>query len=272
MDLIKEKKMLFSALTGLLGVVIIVLLYVMFWGVLEPQKQYPTRNISISATGKAVAKPDVAIVSFSVVTEGKDTKTISDQNNEKVSKAITFLKGQGIDEKDIKTTEYNLSPVYSQQAISSVSSRTTGAEIAIPVSAPAVFVPSIAKYSLTQTVQVKIRDFKKTSEIVDALTPMGINRINRISFSVDDPETYRAQARAEAIEKAKAKAQVMAQQLGISLGDLVNISEYADGGGVQPMVSDMSGYSMKALSSIAPTIEAGSQDITVNASLTYEIK
>ncbi len=257
MDLIKEKKALFSALTGLIGVAVIVLLYIMFWGVLEPQEQYPARNISVSATGKAVAKPDVAILSFSVVSEGKDVKVISDKNNEITGKAITFLKEKGIEAKDIQTTEYNLSPVYSQQAMYS----------------SARFVPSIASYSLTQTVRVKIRDFMKTSEIVGALAPMGVNTVSQISFGVDDPEVYRAQARAEAIEKAKAKAQVMAQQLGVSLGDLVGISEYAQDNGYQPMMSSAKGMGgFAAAVAPAPSIEAGSQDIVVNANLTYEIK
>lgn len=257
MDLIKEKKSLISVLTGFVGVAIIAVLYVMFWGVLEPQEQYPARNISVSATGKAVAKPDVALLSFSVISEGKDVKTISDQNNEVTGKAIAFLKEKGIEEKDIQTTEYNLSPVYSQQpAYSSVS-----------------FTPSIVKYSLTQTVRVKIRDFTKTSEILGSLVPMGINKVGQISFGVDDPEVYRAQARAEAIEKAKAKAQVMADQLGISLGGVVSISEYAQDTAYQPMMSSVKGMGGFAESMApAPAIEAGSQEVVVNANITYEIK
>ncbi len=279
MDLIKEKKALLGALTGLVGVAIVVLLYIMFWGVLEPQEQFPARNISVSATGKAVAKPDVAVVSFSVVSEGTDIKAISDQNNETIGKAVSFLKEKGIDEKDIQTVEYNLSPVYSQKtyAPSAVLSAPLVSMSAQPASAPIIektTAPTIVKYSLTQTVRVKIRDFTKTSEIIGALAPMGINKVSQISFGIDDPEIYRAQARAEAIEKAKAKAQVMAQQLGVSLGHLVSISEYAQDNGYQPMASmakGMGGYAPES-APIAPSIEAGSQEIVVNANITYEIK
>ncbi len=279
MDLIKEKKALLGALTGLAGVAIVVLLYIMFWGVLEPQEQFPARNISVSATGKAVAKPDIAVTSFSVVSEGTDIKAISDQNNETIGKAVSFLKEKGIDEKDIQTVEYNLSPVYSQKtyAPSAILSTPSVNMRTQPVSAPVIettTAPTIVKYSLTQTVRVKIRDFTKTSEIIGALAPMGINKVSQISFGIDDPEVYRAQARAEAIEKAKAKAQVMAQQLGVSLGHLVSISEYAQDSGYQPMMSavkSMGGYSEIA-APVAPSIEAGSQEVVVNANITYEIK
>jgi hypothetical protein len=274
MDILKEKKALLSSLTGLVGVIIIVLLYVMFWGVLQPQEQYPVRNISVSASGKTTAKPDVALVSFSVVSEGKDTKVISDQNNEKINKAISFLKDQGIDEKDIKTTEYNITPVYSQQAISPLVVSTGSAPlISVPSRQPTTFVPSIVKYSITQTVQAKIRDFSKISEVVGALAPMGINKINGISFSIDDPEAARTIARADAIVKAKAKAESMAQQLEVSLGDAVSISEYAQNDGVyQPMMSKVvSGYGGES-APLAPTIEAGSQDVVVNVNVTYKIK
>jgi len=258
MELIKEKQLLFRSLAGLVGVATLVLVYLVFSGALMGQDQYPTRTLSVSAEGKVVAKPDVAFVSFSVISEGKDTKVISDENNTRMTKVTTFLKEQGIDEKDIKTTEYILSPVYSQRAmLSSVS-----------------FTPTIASYSLTQTVQVKIRDFSKVSGVVGQLVPMGVNRVQSVSFGIDDPEMYRAQARIEAIAKAKEKAEAMAEAADISLGDVVNVSEYAQGGSDYRVMSEKamsSGYGV-AVPAIAPSFEVGSQDVVIQAQVTYELK
>jgi len=258
MELIKEKQLLFRSLAGLIGVATLVLIYLVFSGALLGQDQYPTRTLSVSAEGKVVAKPDVALVSFSVVSEGKDTKVVSDENNTRMTKVTTFLKEQGIDEKDIKTTQYSLSPVYSQRALLSSAS----------------FVPTIASYSLTQTVQVKIRDFSKVSTITAQLVPMGVNQVQNVSFSIDDPETYRAQARVEALAKARAKAQVIADAADISLGDVVNVSETAQGYSDYRVMSEKamsSGYGI-AVPAVAPSLEAGSQDIVVQAQVTYEIK
>ena len=68
----------------------------------------PVRTISVSAQGKSQVKPDVAQISFSVVSRGKDPKSISEDNNAKINKAIEFVKVKGIDSKDIKTPECNL--------------------------------------------------------------------------------------------------------------------------------------------------------------------
>ncbi len=257
MENVREKKALFSALAGFVVVVTILFIYTVFWGALSGSREYPTHNISVSAVGKSVAKPDVAKFSFSVIAEGKDTKVISDEANTKITKAIDLLKSKGIDAKDIQTTEYNLSPVYSQP-VGMVYSGT--------------YVPTIAKYSLTQTVQVKIRNFDLISEIMGSLAPLGINRVSSLSFSIDDPETYRAVARAEAIEKAQKKAEAMAQALGVSLGNVVNVSEYSQEPSNYGIMEGKGGVMSAPLMPVAPTIEAGSQDVTVNVNITYELK
>lgn len=251
----KEKSALYQTASLFLMVMMVVLTYSLLWGSLKSE-QYPTKTISVNASGKSIAKPDVARISFSIVSEGKTSSEVSDKNNEVATKAISFLKDQGIDEKDIRTTEYSLNPVYSQ-AYGLMSSS---------------FVPSIEKYSLTQGIAVKVRDFSKMSSIMEKLTSLGVNRFGGVSFIVDDQEKYQEEARAEALEKAKAKAQQVAQEAGISLGDLVNVSDYpntASVGGYEMMKS--SDYSVRS-AGIAPTLEAGSQEVSVNVSLTYEIR
>ncbi|MEK9185986.1 MAG: SIMPL domain-containing protein, partial [Patescibacteria group bacterium] len=70
----------------------------------------PARTISVSADGKTVVSPDIAKISFSVVSEGADPEKLVAENTAKMNKAIDFVKAQGVEAKDIKTTNYNLSP------------------------------------------------------------------------------------------------------------------------------------------------------------------
>lgn len=216
----------------------------------------PARTLSVSAWGKASIVPDIATFSFSVITEGKDIGTITDNNNTKVHSAIDAIKAQGVDQKDISTTDYSLQPVYTQPQ---------------PGLNGGSFVPSIGSYSLTQTVTVKIRDFSKISPIMGALPGIGINRIGSLTFAVDDPDASMAGARAEAYAKALAKAQSIARENGFSLGGVVNISEYQN----QPsplyaMSAGMGGAADRGAA--APTIEPGSKEVTVTVSVVYEIK
>lgn len=253
----QSKDILFKVLAGFVGVLIIVVVYVAFFG---PLGDYTgslmiARTMSISVSDKVVATPDIANLSFSVIAEGKSITQITNDNNSKVNQAIAMLKSKGVEDKDIQTTEYNLYPVYTQPTRSSMGD----------------FVPAIAKYSLTQTVGVKIRDFSKISSILEALPGIGINRIGSISFGIDDSEVYLTQAREKAFKKAHDKAVMMAQQNGVKIGKVVSISEYPQNIYSYKEVAYGMGGGMGA-PAVAPQIQPGSQDVSVNVTVVYEVK
>lgn len=240
----------------LIGVIIITLIYTVFFGALKKYSNslYSPRTFSVSAEGKTVATPDMATFSFSVVNEGSNPKTLADENNKKMKTAVDLLKNKGVNEKDIRTSGYNLNPRYEYDETSKKS--------------------YISGYTMTQTAFVKVREIGKVADILGALPEIGVNQISSISFEVDEPEKYLKEARDKAIEEAKDKAKTMAKKAGFSLGKIINLYEYQ--GGNQPVYY---GESMKAVGMgggdvaySTPTIQAGSQEITVQASITYEIR
>jgi uncharacterized protein YggE len=211
----------------------------------------PVRTITVSAEGKTTVAPDLAQFSFSVVTQGKDPSQIVDENNKKVSAAINFVKSQGVDAKDIKTSGYNLSPDYRYDENIRRS--------------------FIVGYTITQSVNVKVRDFDKLPKVLSGLTPVGVNQISGISFSVEDPERFMKEARKIAFERARAKAESMASQNGVGLGKVVNINEF---GGPTP-IPYFRGAALEAKggdSITPPTIEPGTQEVTIQVSVTYALR
>lgn len=256
---LQSKDMLFRTLAGFIVILAILLIYSIFWGPIRDYTSSLTaaRTMAVSVSDKVTAVPDIAQVSFSVITEGPSIAKITDDNNAKVNKAIDMVKSNGVADSDIETTEYNLTPVYTQPVGTLGSSGT--------------FTPTIAKYSLTQTIQIKIRDFTKISLVLDALPGLGINRIGNISFTIDDPETYYAQAREKAFKKAETKAESMASQNGVSLGKIVSISDYPQN--AYPIYRESAmGVGGAAIPSVAPQIQPGSQDVSVNVTVVYEIR
>lgn len=233
-------------------------IYSAFWGPLRQfinaysNSFYPTKTFSASAEGKVTVSPDIAKFDFSVISEGKDAKVLPDVNNKAMNAAIEFVKSNGVDGKDIQTTQYNLSPKYEYDE----KTKKT----------------SISGYALTQTVLVKVRDLAKVAEIVGGLPALGINQIGSISFEVDDQEKFLAQARTQAFEKARAKAQVMAAENGISMGNIVGFWE----SGIQPYyssnVKSLGGMGGDESAATAPQIQPGTEEITVQVNVSYEIK
>ncbi len=200
-----------------LVVIIIVLVAVFYAGNLIynfqtlPQN-YP-QEISVSGQGKVYAKPDVAVLVLGVEDKGTKISDIVKDNTDKMNKIIKDVKDSGVDEKDIQTTQYSITPEYNWTE--------RGGRIFVG-------------YVLTQQITVKIRDFEKVGSILDKATTDGANAIGDLQFTIDDTEQVQAQARAKAIEQAKEKAKTLANQSGLKIVKLINVSE----GGYYPQPSN----------------------------------
>lgn len=219
------------------------------------------RSFSVEGEGKVVAIPDVAEFSFTVLTQGGvNLAALQQENTDKANNAIAFVKSKGVAEKDISTQAYNVTPRY--QHFDCRPSPLGGS-----VSCPP---PEIVGYEVRQSVQIKARNFDIVGELLSGVVEKGANSVSQLSFTIDDPTKVENDARAQAIEKAKEKAKVIARAGDFRLGRLLSIQE---GGDVSPYTRVQS-LSVKAFNeaAVAPTIEPGSQDIRVTMTLVYEIR
>ena len=224
------------------------------------------RSFSVSGEGEVVAIPDIAQFTFQVITEGGvSIADLQTQNVEKTNNAIAFVKLQGVEEKDIKTQNFSLDPRY-QYYNCSVRPLGSGVEACPPA--------EIVGYTVTQTVQVKVRDFTKIGVIVSGVVENGANSVSQLSFTIDDPDVAESEARAQAIQRAREKAEAVAKAGGFSVGRLLSIQE---GGspGYYPLYEKAAvvDYGMGgAPVAPAPSIEPGSQEVKVFVTLVYEIQ
>ncbi len=210
--------------------------------------------ITVEGTGKVTVKSDVAIINTGVLTEKATVAQAQKENTEKMNAIVKTLKDDfKIEDKDIKTNQYSISPRYDW---SNGSQRIIG-------------------YSVNQSVEIKVRDFDKIGSILAKAAELGTNSLNGPTFTIDDPEVYKAEARAKAISQAKDKAKVLADQVGIKLGSIVSFSENFGGYPAMPfyssdMASGLGGGREKSLP--APNIESGSEEVSVGVSISYEIR
>lgn len=222
-----------------------------------------TNTVSFSGQGKVFAKPDVATIEFGILTEATTSKEAQDANSKKSQKVTDFIKKQNIDEKDIKTTYYNIYPKYSSYPPVIYDERQVQAYPPVPSE------PKIVGYQVTQGFQVKVRDFDKLSGIVDGLVANGVNNVNNLGFSIEDPEKVRSEARTLAIADAKKKADELKGKIGIKLGKIVNFYEDIYGYGLDRG----GGYGgVQTLPAKGLSLLPGENEITVNVTLTYQIK
>lgn len=220
------------------------------------------RSFAVSGEGRVVVVPDIARFTFSVITEGgTDIGKLQTDNTAKINQAISFLKDQSVDVKDIKTENYNLSPRYQNVICNPRANEAT--RVCPP--------PLIVGYAINQSVSVKIRkdNFGKIGDVLTGVIRQGANNVSQLNFTVDDKTLAENEARAQAIAEAKVKARTVAKAADFSLGKLLSINE--DDGYDASKIYSLEASRGRAAAATAPVIEPGSQEIRVNVTLRYEI-
>jgi hypothetical protein len=219
-----------------------------------------TDTITVQGNGQATLPPDVARVSFSVQNTATTVAVAQAATTKQANAALEFVKGQGIEEKDVKTLSYNISPQYSY-----------------PNPCPRggycpdySGTPKITGYQVSETVQVTVRDLTKVGELLGGLGKLEVQNVSGPAFALDDSTAGYTAARADAIAKAKAQADLLAKQLGVRLEKIVNFSE-SSGGYPYPM---MYGLGMGGDSKVAsaPNVPTGENTYNATVSITYEIR
>lgn len=209
-------------------------------------------TITVTGEGKVSAAPDIAEMSFGVTTGVKATsKEASAAIAESMNKVVAAAKAQGIDDKDIRTESFYLNPSYDWN---------DGRQ-------------RLRGYEATQSLRVKVRDLDKVGDVLTAVTDAGANQAGGVEFMLEEPGAKETEARTEAIADAKKKAEALAAQLGQALGDVQSFNE--NGGGYYPrpmMMAKAESYDMAVGGAPAMAMPSGEEDITVNVSITYELR
>lgn len=242
----------------LINIFIVALILFVLGGAFPWANQYassltPARTVTVSAQGMTTATPDLAELSFSVVSQGANPQSLSNANNTKMNSVMEFLSSQNIASSDIQTTGYDLSPNYDYSG---------GNQSAI------------SGYTLTQTVEVKIHDnFAPVATVLGGLAPLGVNEIGGVTFTFNDQDDVAAAARVDAMNKAEAKAKVLASLAGASLGEVINVNENSVVPFPGPVYSAAEGMSaMNVSAPVAPDIQPGSEQVTDNVTITYALR
>lgn len=210
------------------------------------------RGISVSGQGIVQGSPDVATISLGVSSLANTVAEARTQAATSLNAMIDSMKANGIEEKDIQTTQLNIQPEYDY---------TDGRQL-------------LTGFRVTNTVNAKLRDIDRTGEVVDEAVEAGGDNttINGIGFSIDDPDELKNQARQEAVADARARAETLAQASGVTLGDPVTINETSL---AQPMYySGAEIATDRAAGAPVPEtpIEAGELDVIVDVGITWAIK
>ncbi len=210
-------------------------------------------TITVSDTGVIYAKPDLAIINFSVKTESEIVMEAMNDNAKRMNEIISSMTEAEIRREDLQTTSVNIYPRYEYYKETEVPPYPSGERV-------------LVGYEVTQGLQVKIRDIKKIGIVINRAIDSGANQVGNLQFTIDKQDEFKQRARRQAIEKAKTKAEELASQLDVNLVRITNFTESS----FIPRF-----YGLEQATGIGggetPQIEVGENKIEVTVFITYEI-
>lgn len=202
------------------------------------------RQVTVVGEGKVEGTPDVATVNASIVSTAADGATASEQTNTRMTQVIDTLKTQGIDAKDITTSDLSVQPQYGDNS-------------------------TITGYTATNTITVRFRKIDALGPSTATIQAIGGNatRIDSPSFSFSDDSQMIRDARARAFNDAKDRASQYAELAGLGLGQVISITE---AGAAVPPPTPMPRYgTMEAVA--APPVEPGQQTVGFSVTVVWEL-
>lgn len=219
-----------------------------------------TSTITVSGHGEIMATPDIATVSFTISKDAKTVKEAQDSVAKIEKDALDFIFANGVAEKDVKTQDASFYPKYEYRKAMVCNEFGCNSNSVI------------VGYTASETVTVKVRNTDNAAKIIEGLGSVGVTQLNGPSFEVDDADALKVQARKQAIEDARIKAESLAKDLGVKL---VRISSFNESGNYYPM------YATKAVDGAAPqmamdermaSLPTGENTISSDVTISYEIR
>ena len=204
--------------------------------------------LDVSAEGRTTRVPDIATIRSGVVSQGATAAAALADNAARMARVLAAVKRAGVQPRDVQTSNVSLSPQYRY------------ADGKPPV---------VTGYQATNSLSIRFRDIAASGAILDALVAEGANQIEGPNLSIDEPDVALDEARADAVKRARARAELYARAAGLTVARIVSISEGAqnDGGSPPPRVFAMANRAP------APTqIVAGETDVAVTLSVRFLLK
>lgn len=184
--------------------ILIVFISLSFSVAAAPQAE--SRTISVRGEALLSLKPDLAIVTFGVISEAPKVAAALDANNQAMQKVFDSMKGLGIEDRDVRTSGFSVSPQYESGRVLQRARKIVG-------------------YSVQNRVTVRLRDLSKIGGFMTTVIDQGVNRFHGFQFTLEETPERLDQLRKVAVQDAMRKAKILADSAGVKLGKVLRITE-----------------------------------------------
>ncbi|KQT45264.1 hypothetical protein ASG43_12215 [Aureimonas sp. Leaf454] len=217
----------------------------------------PVRQITVTGTGEASAKPDLATTGLTVLRIAPTAGEALTAASAGMTEVVAAMKALGVEPRDLQTSGFQITPQYRYDEGQDGTRNP----------------PALTGYEVRNTLSVRIRNLDTIGALLDNAVSLGVNEGSGIQFTIDDPAGLRTEARKKAVADARSTAETLAEAAGVALGPVVSIDVAADAMPPMPMPMSMARMEMAApkASSDGVPVEAGESTVTTNVRIVYGI-
>jgi uncharacterized protein YggE len=209
-------------------------------------QQSAERTVRVQGEGAVSGAPDIAVVTLGATIEAKTAGEAAAEASKRMSAIMAALREAGVPERDLRTQEIGLSPLYDYD-------RSTGAP------------PKLRGYAARQRLGATLRDLGLVGPVIDAALAAGATDIGGPSFDTSNRTALRDQARDAAVRDAVSAARLMAEAASVGLGPLVSLTLGQDFGGPGPAM-------MRAQSDESTPVAPGEITLRANVEAVFALE
>jgi len=209
-----------------------------------PAADPATHTITVTSSGKVTVVPDVARVVVGFTSTQPSVKAARSTAATTMTQVIAAIRALGVAEADIRTVGLNLYPQYANNSPG-----------------------KIVGYSISEQLQVTVRDLDKVGDVVDVATGKGATDVGGVSFELADPDAAMNQARAAAVAAARTSAEAMAAAGHVTLGAVVAMTDV----NVSAPYPMLMAAGKAADGSVATPVQPGTQEVTAQVTVVFAI-
>ncbi|TRD10478.1 DUF541 domain-containing protein [Erythrobacter insulae] len=206
--------------------------------------------IELSVSENVTTAPDLVTIGAGVSTEAPTAVAAMRMNAAEMRKVIDRIKSLGVADKDIQTTGINLNARYDYN-------RQTQEQV-------------FRGYEVSNRVSVKLRDIAETGQALDALVLAGATDLSGPTFSIEDDEAAKDQARKRAVERSNDRARAYAAMLGYDDVKVLEINETLSGSSPMPQMMERA-ISLEASADASAPVQPGQVSTGVSITIKYEM-
>ena len=171
-------------------------------------------GILVTGEGRLSVEPDLAVLNIGIEAQSETVSQARTDAAGAMSRVVAAVKAHGLSAAVIRTTSFNIRPEYHYEEI-------------VEEDGSYVSKRKLVGYVVSNFASIKVRDLDAVGPVIDDVAEAGgdLARINGISFTVEDPKPFMEELRREAFQEARAKAEQLAGLAGVTLGQVLSISE-----------------------------------------------